>query len=291
MAKSLRVPAAATGPKHARAQLLERAVLALRTRRFDEAEQLATEILRASRTDAAATSILARVLIARNRPGEAIAPLEKLARRADDPDIEILLGAALGGAGRRAEAIERLRRAAARRPPFLPAFQELAGQLAADGRVGEAISAIEDGLALVPGNIDLLLDLARLSVQRNDRSRAREILLEATQAAPGRCEIWAMLARVLLLNGEYVDAADAYRRALALRPDDAMTRADLATCLLEMGNREAGEAALRLAVRGRPEMLGRATAALVHSSHGRFFFRKSAVAAFLQVEGSKATGA
>jgi hypothetical protein len=49
-----------------------------------------------------------------------------------------------------------------------------------------------------------------------------------------------------------------------------------------MGQRDAGEASLRSAVRGGPQMLGRATYALVHSSHGRFFFRQSAVAKFLQ---------
>ena len=54
-------------------------------------------------------------------------------------------------------------------------------------------------------------------------------------------------------------------------------------------DREGGEATLRLALRGRPQMLGRATAALVHSSHGRFFFRKSAVAAFLQAESPAAS--
>jgi hypothetical protein len=71
---------------------------------------------------------------------------------------------------------------------------------------------------------------------------------------------------------------------LALHPDDAMAQADLATCLLEMGQRDAGEASLRAALRGRPQMLGRATYALVHSSHGRFFFRQSAVAKFLEAE-------
>ena len=288
MSNAFGVPPVTAGNKASRAQLLERAALAFRTQRLDEAERLATEILRASRTDTAATFILARALVAQNRPREAIAPLEKVARSATDPEIETLRGAALGRSGRRAEAIDQLRRTAARRPPFLPAYQELAGQLAADGREGEAISAIEEGLALAPGNIDLQLDLARLDIQRNDRSKAREILLEAKQAAPGRWDIWVTLARVLLLNGEYADAADAYRHALALRPDDAMTRADLATCLLEMEDREGGEAALRLALRGRPHMLGRATAALVHSSHGRFFFRKSAVASFLQVEASAA---
>src|SRR5438067_10742016 len=68
--------------------------------------------------------------MAQNRGGEAIAHLEKAARRSSDANIETLLGAALGSAGRRAEAIEQLRQTTARRPPFTPAFQELAGQLA-----------------------------------------------------------------------------------------------------------------------------------------------------------------
>jgi Flp pilus assembly protein TadD len=89
---------------------------------------------------------------------------------------------------------------------------------------------------------------------------------------------------VLLLDGEYSSAVDACRHALGLRPDDAMIRADLAACLLEMGERHAGEAQLRTALRSRPQMLGRATYALAHSSHGRFFFRPSAVANFLQRE-------
>jgi tetratricopeptide (TPR) repeat protein len=86
------------------------------------------------------------------------------------------------------------------------------------------------------------------------------------------------------LDGEIALAADAFRRALALAPEDAPTRANLAACLLELGDRDAGEANLRLAVRGRPQMLGPAIYALIHSSHGRFFFRRSATARFLQRE-------
>jgi tetratricopeptide (TPR) repeat protein len=270
--------------RHAPAQALERAALALRTQRYAEAEQLAAEVLRASRTDPAAISILARALLAMNRGGEAIAPLEKAVRRGSDAGIETLLGAALGSAGRRAEAIEQLRRTTARRPPFFPAFQELAGQLAAAGRLDEAIAAVESALALAPEAIDLQLDLARLHLVRNERGKARAILLKAREAAPGRPEILTELARVLLLDGDYASAADAYRHALAHRPDDAMTRADLAACLLEMGERDAGETNLRLALRSGPRMLGRATHALAASSHGRFFFRPSAVAKFLQGE-------
>jgi tetratricopeptide (TPR) repeat protein len=275
-------PTVSRGQLHPRTQQLERAAQALRMRQFAQAEQLAGEVLRASRVDSVALSILASALIGQNRSAEAITPLERAVRRSSDPRIETLLGAALGEVGRRTEAIEQLRRTAARRPPFLPAFQELAGQLAKDGRPEEAIAVIESGFALAPENIELQLDLARLHLQRNDRSKARAILLKAHEAEPGRCEILTELGRVLLLDGEYASAADNYRRALALHPDDAITRADLATCLMEMGEREAGEASLRSALRGRPQLLGRATYALVQSSHGRFFFRQSAVAKFLQ---------
>ncbi len=285
MPKHPTLPAVSRGSHPA--QLLERAALALRMQHFGEAEQLAAEVLRTSRTDTAATMMLAQALIAQNRATEAIAPLEKAVRRSSDARIETLLGAALGSAGRSAEAIEHLRRSAARRPPFMPAFQELAGQLAKAGRVEEAIAVAESALALTPESIDLQLDLARLELYRNERGKARAILLKAREAAPGRPEILTELGRVLLLDGEYAAAADAFRHALGLRPDDVMTRADLAACLLEMGDRDAGEANLRSAMRGRPQMFGRTTYALAASSHGRFFFRPSALAKFLQGDRSE----
>lgn len=287
MPKHPTLPAAGRGNRPA--QLLERAALALRMQHFGEAEQLAAEVLRTSRTDTAATMILAQALIAQNRAAEAIAPLEKAARRSSDARLETMLGAGLGSAGRGAEAIEQLRRTAARRPPFMPAFQELAGQLFKAGRVEEAIAVAESGLALTPESIDLQLDLARLHLYRNERGKARAILSNAREAAPGRPEILTEFARVLLLDGEYAAAADAFRHALGLRPDDVLTRADLAACLLEMGDRDAGEANLRSASRGRPQMFGRTTYALAASSHGRFFFRPSALAKFLQGDRSESS--
>lgn len=265
-----------------RSQLLARAALALRMQQFAEAERLAFELLKANRTNTAGIAILARALLAQNRGGEAIAPLERAVRRESDPDIEMLLGAALSSAGRRTEAIDQLRKTASRRPAFLPAFQELAGQLARAGDLGEAIAVLERALQSVPGNVNLQLDLARLFLARNDRPKARSVLNAIRDAAPGNPDILIELARAMLLDGEYAAAADAYRHALGLRPDDALTRADLGACLLEMGERDAGEAALRSALRGRPQMLGRATYALAAASHGRFFFRPSAASKFLQ---------
>jgi tetratricopeptide (TPR) repeat protein len=272
------------GQRFSRPQLLERASLALRMQRFAEAEQLASELLRASRTDRAGLVILARALLAQNRAEEAVAPLERAARRGADAEIETLLGASLGGVGRGADAIDQLRQAITRRPVFLPAFHELAGQLARSGEVDDAIGVLDDALKIAPGSAHVQLDLARLHMLRNERQRARVLLAAAREAAPANSDVLIELARVMLLDGEYAGAADVYRQALAQRPDDSLTRAELAAALLELGDRGAGEATLQAVFRGRPQMFGRSTHAMAASSHGRFFFRPSAAARFLKGE-------
>jgi tetratricopeptide (TPR) repeat protein len=262
--------------------MLQQAAMALRAKQFDQAKQLASEVLKSNRTDRNAVLILAHAQIGQEHADEAVGPLERAARRTSDAEIETLLGAALCGARRQADGIAQLRRTAARRPPYLPAFQELAGQLAKAGRLDEAVATMEQGLTLAPDSIDLTIDLGRLCIQNNDRAKARAALARAREAAPGRPDILIELGQVLTRDGDYAGAAEAFRHALALRPDDMQSRADLATCLLEMGDRERGEAALRSILRGRPQMLSRVAFALARSSHGRFFFRPSTAAKFLE---------
>lgn len=264
------------------AEALHQAAIALRARQFSRAEQHAAEILKSNRTDRTALLILAHALLGQHRAAEAVAPLEKAARRTSDSEIETLLGAALCEARRAADGIAQLRATAARRPPYLPAFQELAGRLAKAAQLGEAISVIEQGLALSPASIDLKVDLARLCLQAGDRARARANLAAARDAAPGRPDILTELGSVLFLDGAYAEAADTFRNALGLRPDDTQSRAQLAMCLLELGEREGAETALRSMLRGRPHLLTRAAYTLAGCSHGRFFFRQSAAAKFLE---------
>ncbi len=260
---------------------LERATLALQMGRPGEAERLAEGVLKANRGNSAAAVMLGQALLMQNRAAQAIVPLERAARRGADPKIETLLAAALGAAGRGDEALDQLRRTTARRPAFPPAFREYAGQLAKAGRLDEAIAVAESGLPLTPDIIELQIDLGRLYLGRNDRVRAREMLLRALAAAPGRPDIQAVLARVMVFDGEYAAATDIYRHGLARQPEDAMMRVDLGICQLELGARDEGEVSLRAATRGRPEMLDRAINALASASHGRFFFRPSAAVKFL----------
>jgi tetratricopeptide (TPR) repeat protein len=262
-------------------QALESAVFALRMQRPNEAERLAEGVLKSNRGNALAAEVLGRALLMQNRAGEATVPLERAARRSDSPAIETLLAAAYAATGRSDEALDQLRRTMARRPPFPPAFLETAGQLTKIGNLDEAIAVLEEGLALTPDAADLQMELGFLSIKRNGRTKARALFLQVLTAAPERHDALIALAKVMALDGEYAAAADIYRRALGLRPDDAMTRNNLGICLLEMGERDAGEASLRAAMRGDPHTVGRAITSLAAASHGRFFLRPSAAAKFL----------
>jgi Flp pilus assembly protein TadD len=265
-------------------QALESAVFALRMQRPHEAERLAAGVLKSSRGNALAAQVLGRALLMQNRAAEAIVPLERAARRSSDPAIETELAVALAAAGRRDEALDQLRQTAARRPPFPPAFVEHGGQLSRIGRFEEAIAVLESGLALTPEVVDLRMELGFVHLKRNDRAMARTLFLQVLAAAPERYDVLPALAKVMALDGEYAAAADLFRRALGLRPDDAVTRNNLGACLLEMGERDAGETTLRAVARGAPQMAGQVITSLAAASHGRFFLRPSAVAKFLRLE-------
>jgi Flp pilus assembly protein TadD len=252
--------------------------------RPDEAERLAAGVLKSDRGNSLAAQLLGRALLMQNRAAEAIVPLERAARRNHDPALETLLAAALAAAGRIDEAFDQLRHTTTRRPPFSPAFLEHGGQLSRIGRLDEATAVLESGLALTPDAVDLQMELGFVHLKRNDRAAARALFLQVRAAAPERHDVLLALAKVMALDGEYAAAADLYRRALGLRPDDAVTRNNLGACFLEMGQREAGEASLRTVASSAPQLCGMAITSLAAASHGRFFLRPSAAAKFLRVE-------
>ena len=263
---------------------VESAILALQMQRPDEAERIAAGVLKADRGSVAAARILGRALLMQNRADEAVIPLKRIARRSNDPAIEMELAGALAAAGQTAAALDQLQRTSERRPPFAPAFLEYSNQLARNGRYDEAMAVLERGLEAAPDAVDLGVALALGHIKRNDRASARAMLQRAVADAPQRPDVLAALARVLAQDGEYPAAADLFRKALALQPDDAVTRSSLGACLLEMGERDAGEASLRLAARGGPQMAGAAITALASASHGRFFLRPSEAAKFLHID-------
>ena len=259
----------------AREQALERATFALQMQQPAEAARIAEEVLKTNRTDSAAIQLLSHALMLQGRTDEAIARLDKAARRNENPRITTLAGCDAEGGGTHDEALDRLRRAAAQKPAFPPAFLELGRQLSALNRHGEAIEMLQRGLALAPDAADLLFQLGSSYLALNERSKARAAFMQVLAQAPDRLDVVHALAHVLQAEGEVAEAAEKFRQVLAVRPDHAAARIGLGVCLLEL--RQPDEALLdfRRAVRANPNIYSHALNAAASTSSGRFWLRPS----------------
>lgn len=264
---------------------LAKALLASQMQQFAEAERLASQVLKSDRGNTLAAEILGRALLAQDRLDEAIVHLVKFARRTGQPSIDTLLAGMLAAGGRCDEALDHLQRAVARRPPYIPAFVELALQLRKAGRFDEAMSVTESGLALAPQSADLQLALGYVLAERNERGRAQAVFARVHAAEPTHHDALLALAAAVIWDGDYGRAADLYRRALAIKPSDD-TRIRLGKCLLELRQREEAEALFRAAAGGLNKFAAPAVIAMVSASHGRIFLRPSSVLDFLSVRSS-----
>lgn len=256
-------------------QELQRAAFALQSGRAAEAEWIAADLLKAKPNEPRALQLLGTALLAQGRGKDAIAPLEQAARRGHDPAVETQLAVALRQAGRDDGALERLRRAAKRRPPFPPAFFELAHQLAAMKHEDEAVELLAEAIAMMPTVAEFSVQLGMIQAGRNERAKAREAFTRALASAPRHVDALYGLARAVQGDGEFAQAAEIYRRLLAVKPDEAAAHIGLGVCLLELGDKDAALKSLGTATRIAPQMQGQALTALTASGRGRFWLRVS----------------
>ena len=260
---------------------LARALLALQMQQFEDAEKLASQVLKSDRGNTLAAEILGHALLAQNRLDEAIVHLTKFARRTDEPSIETLLAGMLAAVGRQDEALDHLRRAVARRPHYIPAFVELALQLRKSGQLDEAMTVTESGLTVEPQSADLQLALGYALAERNERVPAQAVFAKVHAAEPTHHDALMALAAAVIWDGDYGRAADLYRRALAIKPLDD-TRIRLGKCLLELRQREEAEALFRTAAHGSSKLAAPSVIAMVSASHGRIFLQPSSALDFLR---------
>jgi len=264
------------------AEALTRAVAALHAGQPDEAERLAGYVLKSNRAHPLAAKLQGQARLVKGDAKAAIEPLRRAAAKAPDAETETLLARALFLAGRANEAIAPLELAVTRRPAFPLAFLELGERLGELGRTDAAVAVLEQGLALVPNAAILAVGLAWQRLARNERAQARDLFERVRAAAPGRYDALSGLAHTLVCDGDYAAAADLYRQALSQRPDDAAAQLALGKCLLELGQRGPGEAAVRAASRGGALGQWHALNALAATPHGRVFLRPSDALAFLR---------
>ena len=184
------------------------------------------------------------------------------------------------------DAVETLRQATRSPAPHPLAFLELGDLLGRLGRYDEAVAAFEAGLAREPDAIILRVGLGYVLLNRGDRAAARAQFEQVRALAPARYDATVAMADVMAAEGDYVAAIVLYRRALDMQPGNAITQISLGRCLLEIGDRDAAERALRTATAGEAARAWPAVVALAATPHGRAFLRPSAVSSFLGVKPS-----
>jgi tetratricopeptide (TPR) repeat protein len=259
---------------------LSQAIAALRAGRAQEAERLAANVLARGEDVGLAAKVLGQSLLVQGRADAAINTLRRAAQADDDPELRVLLGRALGGAGREPEALATLNGVVAHRPIIPQAFLTLADYLWKLGRFNEAVALLREGLSLSPDEALLKIGLGYFHLGLQDHAQARDLFSEVHAATPAQYDGLVGLAMASALGGDFAVAADLYRHALMLRPNEATTQLNLGKCLMEMGEREAGEAAIRVAARGVRQLTPFVTA-LADTAHGRLFLRPSAARHFL----------
>jgi len=253
------------------------------SRRLDEAERIARDVLARRPQLAGAAHLLGVALLLQKRPREAVGPLAEVARDAANPVLETHYALALRDVGRRDEAIDWLKRAMSRKPAFAAAFHELALILCGMRRYDEAEAVLKQGIKLAPGVAELSVELGGVYICRAEPSNAKAAFTRALALAPDHVRALHGSGTALLFEGEFERAAVQFHQVLARNPGHVRARLDLAHCLLELGQFDAGVAELRIVVNAAPQLYGAALKVLVSSRRGRLWLKPSMASSFLQI--------
>jgi predicted O-linked N-acetylglucosamine transferase (SPINDLY family) len=145
-----------------------------------------------------------------------------IAIRPDSAGAHQNLGSALLAAGEAGRAIDAFREAVRLDPDAVEAWMGLGSALEADA-ADEAIDAFEKALSLAPSHPMAAAMLARLHLARGDARRASSIVDAALRHDPRNAAVLRVRGEIEKDLGHGAGAADAYRAALALDPDDVDT--------------------------------------------------------------------
>jgi len=265
-------------------EALQRVMYAIQSQRPDEAVRLAQVVLDRNPNHPKALHLYGYALLMQERAEEAIAPLEKAFRSLRDPAIETQFAIALRKAGRTDEALNKLARAAKRKPPFPAAVHEYGYLLYSLHRTDDAISVLEAGIKMAPSMPELPVLLGWIFHGRNDSVNAKVAFARALSIAPNHADALYGMGLLLMDAGEFAQASECFRRALMIDPSDQQSRLYLGACLLELGQTGAASVCLRQVTRGGANFYGKALKVLSSSSRGRFWLKPSGLAKFFRGE-------
>ncbi|MDH5274981.1 MAG: tetratricopeptide repeat protein [Gammaproteobacteria bacterium] len=173
----------------------------------------------------------------------------------NSPSVRLLNAWAYYVAGDREKALEEAREALTLDPTRRDAVTLLAGLHAEAGRFGDALAAVDKGIARAgkDGAENLRRVRVTLLVQAGQPGQAEKELKGLAADFPASPAYDLALARLLVSQDRAADAADTIRSLIARDPDNAEWRVQLAGLLVSQNKAGDAEESLLQAVRETPE--------------------------------------
>jgi tetratricopeptide (TPR) repeat protein len=256
--------------------IVRRATAAFNAGRRDEARRLCEQGLARQPNEPMLNHLLAAVLFSMNDISAARRHVEASVARHPDNAAVHLLAARIARAEKDFDAaLSHLDRAIAIAPQR-DAFVEKARTLDQAGFSRDAREAWRAILKVIPQHQEAAGRLGRLAFEDRDYATAASLLEQAT-ASDAPASVWFDLGLVRQDLRDYPKAAEAYRRAIDIKPDHAEAALNLGIVLQEAGDPDAAMDAYRTAYRLRADMFGSIAMALTSASHGRLWLDEAAL--------------
>jgi protein O-GlcNAc transferase len=138
-------------------------------------------------------------------------------------------------------------------PNYVPAYNNLANILQAQGQIPEAIEIYERALALDPNLAALHCNLASLWQVQGELDRAISGYQRAIDLQPDFFVAYHNLGKGLVADGQFTAAGKAYQSALRLDPNSAALQLDLGDLYRQQGSIEQAIDCYRTAIRCEPQ--------------------------------------
>jgi superkiller protein 3 len=272
--------AVAAGASNAMAHLARGEALSALGRNA-EAEAALRKAIEIDPKSALAYSRLARVLLALARPVDAVAAAKKATELDDkfgegfaihglaivannlkewseaiaqaqqgafldpkDPIVHAAVGRVFEANGQLEQAAAAYRKALECDPGFAPARLALIQAELNRGNRDAALAEATKAAADMPTSPDIQLLIGEMNIRKGDYAGALAYLEKATKGLPGNADGWALLGRAYHYVKRYDDAADAYRKAVELAPQNFNYRTTYGLILGQSGENAEGIAEL-----------------------------------------------
>jgi tetratricopeptide (TPR) repeat protein len=246
-----------TSPRPSSETLLRRALEALRSREYDEAESLFAEVLGAEPEHPLALHYGGLCAFHRGKRDESLRRLRRsLVLAPREAPFWANAGMVLENLGLTEEACDVLLHAAELDPRNGEVQARLGALLFSRGYHRLASTALEKALETQPENPRLAELLARTLNECGRREEAREVLDRALARHPQDPSLWMVGGDLALAQGNQERARSAFEEAARLAPASEMPKLGLVTILTEEGRFEEAAAQLRGLIAQRPNTFG-----------------------------------